>query len=184
MANIQGGICNGITANETDPSDLEYMPYDVTNYRNWRWIEQWLPHDAWYFLAVSSLKKMQDTPYSSEADCNGEIGGTAYIDYCQNCVGGSTGLSPSFDPTECLTSVNQPDEFKTSVYPNPASTFVHVTSESDGFIQLFSVDQRLLAQQSMTSGENVIDVSVFNTGVYLLVVTHDDGTDVRRIVKE
>ncbi len=34
-------------------------------------------------------------------DCNGEMGGTAFIDSCGRCAGGSTGVEPSLDPGQC-----------------------------------------------------------------------------------
>jgi len=61
-ANTIGGICNGITAKDGDETDLDWKPYDDSNWENWRWIEQWLPHDAWYLLAVSSISNLLHTP--------------------------------------------------------------------------------------------------------------------------
>jgi hypothetical protein len=56
-----GGIANGITGSGTDGSGLQWMPYsntDTTNaWQNWRWIEQWLPHSAWYLVAVTALTR-------------------------------------------------------------------------------------------------------------------------------
>ncbi len=34
-------------------------------------------------------------------DCNGDPGGTAYLDDCNNCVGGNTGISPCTPPAGC-----------------------------------------------------------------------------------
>ena len=34
-------------------------------------------------------------------DCNGETGGTAFIDSCGRCAGGSTGIEPSLEPDRC-----------------------------------------------------------------------------------
>ncbi|MGC9343725.1 MAG: glycoside hydrolase family 9 protein, partial [Bacteroidales bacterium] len=36
-----------------------------------------------------------------EKDCNGDAGGTAFIDSCGNCAGGNTGITPSLDESEC-----------------------------------------------------------------------------------
>lgn len=54
--NMSGGICNGITAGLNDEHDIDFnLPYSVTGKDfDWRWGEQWLPHDAWYLLAVSA----------------------------------------------------------------------------------------------------------------------------------
>jgi hypothetical protein len=53
--NAPGGIVNGITSGLNDENDIDFnVPYAVTHKDNdWRWAEQWLPHAAWYLLAVS-----------------------------------------------------------------------------------------------------------------------------------
>lgn len=53
LINVKGGICNGVTG-DTSGSDFPmWKPYEDSNTENWRWIEQWLPHNAWFILAVS-----------------------------------------------------------------------------------------------------------------------------------
>ncbi len=56
FTNAPGGISNGITSGFKDENDIDYLlPYRVTGADNdWRWGEQWLPHAAWYLLAVAS----------------------------------------------------------------------------------------------------------------------------------
>jgi len=62
LANIKGGICNGITAKDKSENDLDWKPYGDGEWQNWRWIEQWLPHNAWYLIAISSLSSRIDNP--------------------------------------------------------------------------------------------------------------------------
>lgn len=54
---IVGGICNGITAGNTDEKEVDFAPYPSgeEGWKNWRWLEQWLPHEAWFMFAVSSI---------------------------------------------------------------------------------------------------------------------------------
>ena len=56
FTNAPGGISNGITSGFQDESDIDYLlTYHQTGADNdWRWGEQWLPHAAWYLLAVAS----------------------------------------------------------------------------------------------------------------------------------
>jgi Glycosyl hydrolase family 9/Cellulase N-terminal ig-like domain len=56
FTNAPGGISNGITGGFKDEEDIDYnLTYHQTGADNdWRWQEQWLPHGAWYILAVSS----------------------------------------------------------------------------------------------------------------------------------
>jgi len=53
--NAPGGIVNGITSGLNDEHDIDFnVPYTVTHKDyDWRWAEQWLPHAAWFLLAVS-----------------------------------------------------------------------------------------------------------------------------------
>jgi hypothetical protein len=56
FTNAPGGISNGITAGFKDEDGIDYnLTYRQTGADNdWRWQEQWLPHGAWYILAVSA----------------------------------------------------------------------------------------------------------------------------------
>jgi hypothetical protein len=54
--NAPGGIVNGITSGFDNEDDIDFnIPYAVLGKdSDWRWAEQWLPHTAWYLLAVST----------------------------------------------------------------------------------------------------------------------------------
>lgn len=58
-SHLDGGISNGITGSHEadDGSGIVWKPYDDWN--NWRWIEQWIPHDHWYLFAVSATAQVQ-----------------------------------------------------------------------------------------------------------------------------
>ena len=53
--NAPGGICNGITGGATEDTDIDFgLRYAETGKDDdWRWAEQWLPHAAWYLVAIS-----------------------------------------------------------------------------------------------------------------------------------
>ncbi len=63
---LPGGIVNGITgAFDSKTGDgIDYdLPISVTRGdHSWRWNEQWLPHDAWYMLAVAARPATAATP--------------------------------------------------------------------------------------------------------------------------
>lgn len=61
--NAKGGICNGITAGFENEHDIAFKPEAQKDdmLQNWRWGEQWIPHAAWYLLAISSQKKAFST---------------------------------------------------------------------------------------------------------------------------
>ncbi|MBX2925216.1 MAG: glycoside hydrolase family 9 protein [Chitinophagaceae bacterium] len=57
--NAPGGIVNGITSgfeNEDDIDlNLQYVQTGIDS--DWRWAEQWLPHAAWYMVAIAVDEK-------------------------------------------------------------------------------------------------------------------------------
>ena len=59
FTNAPGGISNGITSGFRDEEDIDFnLTYKQTGADNdWRWQEQWLPHAAWYILAVSASEE-------------------------------------------------------------------------------------------------------------------------------
>jgi hypothetical protein len=56
--NAPGGIVNGITSGLENEDDIDFnLSYASTGKDyDWRWAEQWLPHAAWYLLAVAEGK--------------------------------------------------------------------------------------------------------------------------------
>ena len=53
--NAPGGVCNGITSGLDDEQDIDFRkPEDTVPTHSWRWTEQWIPHAAWLFAALSS----------------------------------------------------------------------------------------------------------------------------------
>lgn len=53
--NAPGAIINGITSGLTDEEGIAFdLGYAQTGKdEDWRWTEQWIPHDAWYLFAIS-----------------------------------------------------------------------------------------------------------------------------------
>lgn len=51
--NADGGICNGITSSMHDEDDVAFCESE-NPFQSWRWSEQWLPHSAWFLLAMTT----------------------------------------------------------------------------------------------------------------------------------
>jgi len=67
-ANVLGGICNGITSDTVTEQIPVFNPAVANAWENWRWVEQWLPHNAWWLLGVSASRWAQNTaPLDSAA---------------------------------------------------------------------------------------------------------------------
>lgn len=53
--NLPGGIVNGITSHPDDEHGIAFLTAATAEGPDsWRWAEQWIPHSAWFLLAVSA----------------------------------------------------------------------------------------------------------------------------------
>ncbi|GGB03970.1 redoxin family protein [Puia dinghuensis] len=68
--NAPGGIVNGITSGLDDEDDIDFnLSYAMTGKDyDWRWAEQWLPHDAWYLLAIAAGQPLQKLATTIDAE--------------------------------------------------------------------------------------------------------------------
>jgi peroxiredoxin len=68
--NAPGGIVNGITSGLDDESDIDFnLSYaQIKKDYDWRWAEQWLPHDAWYLLAIAAGQPLTDLATTIDAE--------------------------------------------------------------------------------------------------------------------
>jgi hypothetical protein len=53
---LPGGISNGITGSETNGTGIKWLSGAPSEecWQDWRWSEQWIPHSAWYMLAITA----------------------------------------------------------------------------------------------------------------------------------
>lgn len=109
---------------------------------------------------------------ASCTDCNGDFLGTATLDDCGVCSGGSTGITPN---DSCvITSVNS--EISNSIYlfPNPTNDFINISESSTW--QLVNINGSLL---SKGEGE-IIDLTNIPSGVYVITI----GIKHYRVIKK
>lgn len=53
VGTLVGGIANGLTGTA---SGIQWMA-GVEDWEQWRWVEQWLPHAAWYLVAITAMER-------------------------------------------------------------------------------------------------------------------------------
>ncbi|MCX6182055.1 MAG: glycoside hydrolase family 9 protein [Bacteroidetes bacterium] len=175
--NVKGGICNGIAADTADNGNVSFMPYAVSDWHNWRWIEQWLPHDSWYLLAISSVSALAN--HTSIADCNGEVGGAAFMDSCSVCAGGTTGNIPIVDPKACTTGLSPAYEVVVRIFPNPTNSILRVDAQNIIQVSVYNSLGDLLLE----ANSNVVDLSAVDNGLYLVKVQTASGVAIEKVMK-
>lgn len=101
--NAPGGIVNGITSGLNDEEDIDFnLSYAQTGKDNdWRWAEQWLPHAAWYMLAVAARETIRPSDEHADDHPTLSIGAPA-PDFRLKGVDGNTYTLQSFKDAKVL----------------------------------------------------------------------------------
>lgn len=123
-------------------------------------------------------------------DCNNEPNGTASIDVCGECAGGSTGITPETDINNCVTSIQ--DEKAVGllqVYPNPFSRSTIVTYHEtlkSGVYELKITDTRgsIIETVKIHSNEPYSVGENYSQGVYIGYLMTETGLRTFRIIKQ
>ncbi len=81
----------------------------------------------------------------------------------------------------CSIGINELAENKaTLVYPNPASSEINLNFQNtNGFIELYDITGRKMMSAGLTKGENKLNISAFNAGVYFYKINSRDGVNLK-----
>ena len=70
------------------------------------------------------------------------------------------------------------------IYPNPSNGIFNILAQENISIELYDVVGKLIMNQKLSIGTNSFDISNFNTGVYLLKVTNNNGnSETHKLIK-
>jgi hypothetical protein len=67
------------------------------------------------------------------------------------------------------------NELSAEIYPNPASDFVQINADMNGTIEIFNINGQLVYNAEFNNSAS-INVSEFNSGLYNIVLTSENGT--------
>ncbi len=72
-----------------------------------------------------------------------------------------------------------------SVYPNPVSNLLYITTTVTNYtVSIYNIQGQLISSPSKYSGSQTIDYSQFSKGIYLMTFTSESFTKTLKIVKE
>lgn len=94
-------------------------------------------------------------------DCHGDTGGSAIIDSCGICAGGSTGRQPCLPTTFASHTIH---EDKVFIFPNPSDGVFHISGTCTTPYDLFSP----LGNHLLTGSGDQIDLKNLPSGIYFL----------------
>ena len=74
--------------------------------------------------------------------------------------------------------------FQFSVYPNPVSNLLYITTPKNNYtLGIYNIQGQLMSTPSVYSGSQTIDYSQYTKGIYLIKFTSNDHTKIFKIIK-
>ena len=144
-------------------------------------------------IVATSAAAVSGSAYSSnngttwtEIDAGTQRGIAAFYD-------GSTGWCAGFSVNATTGGVykftgtlsnNQFATTKFSVYPNPSSANVTISSELDSYnLRVMDITGKVMINKELNGLENTVDVSTFSNGLYFFEINSGNNTETIKIIK-
>jgi hypothetical protein len=176
-------VCNSesITPPKGQPAQKSYKDFNTSwPLNSWEVTENSNGYQINYIRLLSKFVQ-------AGIDCNGTPGGTAAFDACNRCAGGTTGITPSNDPTKCetvITGISEPENTDFEIFPNPASETIRIESKKSGAFDVEVVNalgKKIRASRHTDS--ITIDVRDQPQGVFIIIINRHGQREVKKVVK-
>ena len=146
----------------------------------------WMDFDSTIYIGSIDMAPFDGKVLWQFEDCNNEIGGTAFIDSCNICAGGTTGQVPILDPSLCILSAKKVKTPNFKIYPNPSRSTITIrcTRSMINQVYIYSTDGHLIYQME-TSPSNFIetDVSALPSSCYFIRVQTEESNHFTSFIK-
>ena len=70
------------------------------------------------------------------------------------------------------------------VYPNPSTGIFNIALQEDASVSVTDMLGKVIYTNKVKSGNNTIDISNYQSGIYLLNVTSENGSVTKKLIKE
>lgn len=180
----QSSICNSenISPPKGQPVQKSYKDFNTSwPLNSWSVTEN---SNGYQLNYIRLLSKFVVANY----DCSGTENGTATYDVCNQCSGGTTGIAPVTDPTNCpvesVLGAKQMPSFLVEVSPNRTSGLFKIETAYSGKYQVKIID--LLGVEIASgfySGTSEIDLTDKAPGTYLVLVLLQGQVEARKVIK-
>ena len=114
-------------------------------------------------------------------DCDEILGGSAMLNSCEMCYGGTTGIDSLESEQACITSINTAINNEVQLHPNPVVDQLMVSLPINATGILVDIYGNHV-KSSIQSGTN--NVSGLKSGVYFLIVSTEGKREVVKVIKQ
>ena len=176
-------VCNAenLTPPKGQPAQKSYKDFNTSwPLNSWEVTENSNGYQINYIRLLSKFVQ-------AGMDCNGTPGGSAAFDACSRCAGGTTGITPSTDPTKCddvVTGISERENFDFEIYPNPTIGTIRIESKKAGIYDIEVINALGTKIRASRHTESVtIDVREQPQGVFIIIINRPGQRQVKKVVK-
>lgn len=113
-------------------------------------------------------------------DCNDEWGGEAFLDDCEICAGGNTGVEPQ---EECVaTNIELEQALGVKVYPNPFEATLTIEIDEAATVKIMAVTGQVVWQEKIESGKSISPQLA--AGMYLIQLITNDNEQYTTLIQK
>ncbi len=84
---------------------------------------------------------------------------------------------------ETITSVSENVKNEIKIYPNPTTDFININRVGEGQISLTDISGKIVYQKNNCSENEIIDLTNFNSGIYILKINSKNVVVSEKIIK-
>lgn len=177
-------ICTStsISPPKNQPTQKSYKDFNTSwPLNSWEVTENSCGYQVNY---IRLLSKFVDISF----DCNGDKGGTAFVDAIGQCAGGNTGRVPEMNPDKYTGTQNRlllsNDIQEVILYPNPAKDKLNIDypGESQLNLKVVKMDGSVCFEACINESCS-LNISHLSRGVYSVVIFSEKGSATQLLVK-
>ena len=128
--------------------------------------------NAWTAVNLSSLGMVDSLSFSLTSSDNGDWGMNTPAYFCMD------------DITLSAVGVSEITASNISVFPNPAKDFVMVKANNISEISIIDLSGKVVYRNVLNSSEERIDISTFDSGIYIISITDDISVYTQKLIIE
>ncbi len=101
-----------------------------------------------------------------------------------NIAGSDEEIKTDFIVVNTGVGVDDVEDGKVNVFPNPTTELVNITTNAVYVIQVMDISGKVLLDNLVVDGKTTIDLSLFPEGLYLIKFTSSNDSFTRKIIKK
>ena len=137
--------------------------------------------EQWQWVDLSPLGAVSEITFSFDGTRRNAGGLTTPTYFCMDNF---NGVHDDIHTGEVNHWSNDAETFMVRTYPNPVTDYLHIVlPQAEGTMEIYTTDGICVMRQDLTSEQIVLNVSNWDTGIYILRICSEDAVATQRIFK-